>query len=456
MSRTTFGALILAAGKGTRMFSPRPKVLMELLGKPMLGYLFQVLDPLFPGKVWSVIGHQADMVRSMFCERSKGWIEQTEQLGTGHALQVAWQDLADADLDYVIVANGDTPLLPAEDIIALMRAGQDSDIAFLTLTLDDPGAFGRVVRTGGEVAAIIEAKDYDPAEHGIPTGEINAGIYCIKLKSTQAFLAELGNDNKNGEYYITDLVGMAVEAGLTVKGVNCGDKPQLLGINSPAELVAMEETLRESKVLDLLSSGVLIRSKDQVRIGPDVTIEPGAEIEGPCELLGSTTIARGVLVHSHCLILDSTIGAGSRIRHFSHVENAEVGQECIVGPYARLRPGAKLLREARVGNFVEVKKATLGRGSKANHLTYLGDAEVGEGVNIGAGTITCNYDGKNKFITTIEDNAFIGSNTALVAPVTVGKNALVGAGSTVTKDVGENEMAIGRGRQQNLPKKGGS
>lgn len=455
----TTGAVVLAAGKGTRMHSPRPKVLLTLAGEPMLGLLFATLDPMFGGRVWTVIGHGADHVRAAFPGREAGWVEQCEQLGTGHALQMAWPDLKEAGLTHVVVVNGDTPLLAPQDVEGLLAETQaaDADLAFLTLTLEDPGAFGRVVRDGkGRVARIVEAKDLAGDAEAQASREINAGIYCLKVAALEELLFSLSRDNAGREYYLTDLIGMARDKGLTVLGLDRGAEKEIMGINSPAELADMEQALCKRLTDKSLAAGVLIRFPDHVRMGPRVAIEPGAEIVGPCELLGATRVAAGAVVESHCVLLDSEIGPGSRIRNFSHLEGACVGAECVVGPYARLRPGAIMDEASRVGNFVEMKKARLGKGAKANHLTYLGDAEVGAGSNIGAGTITCNYDGKNKFVTEIGEKAFIGSNTALVAPVKVGDRALVGAGSVVTKDVPEDGMAIARSRQVNLPKRGGS
>ncbi|MDO5483938.1 MAG: DapH/DapD/GlmU-related protein, partial [Desulfovibrionaceae bacterium] len=298
------------------------------------------------------------------------------------------------------------------------------------------------------------AKDYDAALYGPATGEVNAGIYWLSLAVAGDLLPCLSNENKSGEYYITDLIGLAVARGLAVRGVVCGRDESLMGVNSPAELTRMEESLR-ARVLDgLLASGVMLHAPALIRVSPLAVVDPGAELTGPCEVYGQSHIARGAVVASHCVIRDCRIGAGAQIRSFCHLEGAEVGQNALVGPFARLRPGAELEEDSHVGNFVELKKARLGRGAKANHLSYLGDASIGAGANIGAGTITCNYDGKHKYQTHIGEAAFIGSNTALVAPVRVGDGALVGAGSVITRDVPAGEMGIARGRQKNLPRRG--
>lgn len=457
-----WGAVVLAAGKGTRMYSQRPKVLMELLGEPVLGYVLDSLDPLFGENITVVIGHEADLVRGACAGRSCRFAHQEQQLGTGHALQVAWESLAASGIRKLLVINGDTPLVTAQDVAAFVEYGEEADLAFLTVSLRDPGAFGRVVRSNGKVNAIIEAKDFDPETHGPTTGEINAGLYLMDMTRVGPLLDKLTDDNASGEYYITDLVAHGLDAGLRVEGVLAAvagtaedyDVLRMLGINSPVELVRAEARLAESRAQEALNTGVLVRWPESVRIGPHAVVEPGAEITGPCEIYGRSIIRSGARVESHCVIVDSTVDAGTSVHSFSHLQSASVGPGCSVGPYARLRPGAVLEEHSKVGNFVEVKKATLGPGAKASHLTYLGDAAIGAKVNIGAGTITCNYDGKNKHLTTIEEGSFIGSNTALVAPVTVGAHALVAAGSVITRDVPENALAVARCRQTVLPGRG--
>ena len=353
----------------------------------------------------------------------------------------------------VLVVNGDTPLITTDTLRDFMFYAEGADVSVATLTLENPGAYGRIVRRNGELRAIVEAKDFDAAVHGEPTGEINAGIYMLDLDAVERLVPKLNNENKSGEYYITDLVGMAVAEGMVVRGLSCGSDPNLLGINNPAELSASEELRRRAIVEERLAAGVVIHGPDTVRMGPFVTVEPGAELFGPCELYGHTRIASGAVIESHCVISDSSVEAGAVVHSFSHMDHASVGPDCLVGPYARLRPGAVMETASHIGNFVEMKKARLGEGAKANHLTYLGDAEIGARTNIGAGTITCNYDGVNKYKTVIGEHAFIGSNTALVAPVTVGAEALVGAGSVITKDVPENHLAVARGKQVNLRRK---
>ncbi len=332
-----------------------------------------------------------------------------------------------------------------------MQEAKGADLAFATLDVEQAGSYGRVVREGDKVQAIVEAKDYDEKIHGPESGEVNSGLYYINLRVAEEFLPKITCDNKSAEYYITDLVGLLVGAKIPVLGVKCGNNTSLLGINSPLELEDSEENLRKQIVTKALESGVIIHAKDLVRLGPDVNIEPGAEIFGPCEIYGKSHVERGASIQSHCVIMDSHIASHAKILSFCHMEGATVGSESHVGPYARLRPGAVLKDKCKVGNFVEVKKSTLEKGAKVSHLSYIGDASVGAGANVGAGTITCNYDGVNKYKTQIGSNAFIGSNTALVAPVSIGDGALVGAGSVITKDVPNAQLGIAREKQKNLP-----
>jgi bifunctional UDP-N-acetylglucosamine pyrophosphorylase/glucosamine-1-phosphate N-acetyltransferase len=432
------------------MCSSRPKVLHTVLGVPMLRHVLRALAPVFGESVWVVVGHEADMVRQACADQPVRFVEQGEQLGTGHALMVALPHVRAAGVEKLLVINGDTPLISGKLIEGFLHDAADADFAFATLTLPEPGAFGRVVRRGGAVAAIIEARDYDPSRHGPEPREINAGLYLIKLSAIAPLLPYLTRTNKNGEYYLTDLVALAAAAGIGVSGLDRGGDSALMGLNTPAELAESEENLRRSIVREHLAAGVIMHGPDSIRIGPDAVIEPGAELSGPCELFGTSRIASGARVASHCYIRDSVVGACAVIHNFCHLEDATVGADCLVGPFARLRPGTVMEEGAHVGNFVELKKARLGQGAKANHLTYLGDADVGAGTNVGAGTITCNYDGLRKHQTLIGAGAFIGSNTALVAPVRIGDKAVVGAGTTVTKDVPEGHLGITRAPQKNL------
>ncbi len=441
-------ALVLAAGKGTRMHSCRPKVLQTVLGEPMVAHVIRALEPAFGEDIWLVIGHGAAMVEKAV--PGGRFVLQEEQLGTGHALACALPALKEAGVDRLLVLNGDTPLVTAGIVASFLERAGDADLAFATISLADPGAYGRVVRRDGMLVGIVEAKDYDMQRWGPASGEVNAGVYSLTLELAERLLPKISNANRSGEYYITDLVGLALEEGSDVRGIVCGDTPALLGVNSPLELNEAEEMLRRGINEAMLKAGVILHGVENIRVSPMAVVEPGAELNGPCEVTGKSHIHADARVMMNCVIRDSEVEGGAEIRPFCHLESCVVRSGALVGPYARLRPGAELRERSHVGNFVELKKTVLGEGAKANHLTYLGDAVVGAGTNIGAGTITCNYDGRHKYQTSIGENAFIGSNTAMVAPVRVGSNTLVGAGSIITKDVPDGELAIARSRQKNL------
>lgn len=448
-------ALVLAGGKGTRMHSDSPKVLKTLMGESMLYYVYKALKPSLGDDIFTIVGFEAGQVEKAFPEMQDRFVLQAEQLGTGHALQMGWDRVKAAGVEYCLVINGDTPLIQEHVVTDFLEAVKKdgSDLSFMSITPDEPASFGRVTRDKeGRVTAIVEAKDYDEAVHGPVSGEVNAGLYCLKISAVDSLLSKLSNNNKSGEYYITDLIDLAVECGMNVTAVNAGNSIDLMGINSPFELAQAETALRLRTVEKLLKSGVTLHSWESVVVGPGVVIEPGAEITGPCEIYGSSKIKRGAVIQSHVRIVDSVVESGALVKAYSHLEEAQVGPECMVGPYGRLRPGAILEEGSKIGNFVEMKKAVLGKGAKASHLTYLGDSEIGAGTNIGAGTITCNYDGVNKHKTVIGEGAFIGSNTALVAPVTIGKGALIGAGSTITKNVKDGDLGVARGKQVNIPR----
>lgn len=461
MTSATMGALVLAAGKGTRMHSTTPKVLLKILEEPLLYYVYSSLRPVFGNNIWTIVGHGAESVKEAFSYECQKSVIQDKQLGTGHALATGWDEVSQAGMEFLLVVNGDTPQLSTATLKAFIVActnadnGKGLDLGFMTLTLPNPASFGRVVRKDETVMAIVEAKDYDTALHEPEPREVNAGIYWLRMNAISPLLPRLSNQNKSGEYYITELVSLAVENGLLVEGIPCGTDGRLMGVNSPLELTDAEEAIRKEIICNWQKQGVFLRQKDSIRIGPDVTLAKGVDITGPCELYGKTSVGAGTVIHSHCKILDCTLGENIQVMSFSHLQESSIGNEATIGPFARLRPGANLDENAHIGNFVEVKKSTIGKGAKVNHLTYIGDTLIGEKANIGAGTITCNYDGKQKHQTTIGKNAFIGSNTALVAPVSIGEGALVGAGSVITKDVPDGHLGIERSKQRSLPLKKG-
>ena len=444
--------LVLAAGKGTRMHSPLPKVLQKLLDKPMLWYLLTTLGTCFSSRPMVVTGHGSDLVQEACTEFEVDCIFQKQQLGTGHALQVAWDHIKKTGVDWLVVLNGDTPLISRQQIHSLLNSvrSNDADIGLMSLELDDPGGYGRVLRSAeGSVEAIVEAGDFDPRVHGPDVSEVNSGLYAFKTSSLKGILFELDADNIQGELYLTQLISLARQAGMKIEAVNAGRCPGLLGVNNPGELIQQEENVRSCIVNRFMGQGVFIRSPQTVRIGPEVCIEPGARITGPVEIYGKSRVSSLSSISANCYIEDSFIDGG-QVFCFSHIVESVIDTDTKVGPYARLRPGTRMSKGSRAGNFVEIKNSTVGAGSKINHLSYIGDTAMGQEVNVGAGTITCNYDGRAKHRTVIEDKVFIGSNTALVAPVVLQQKSMIAAGSTITRDVPVESLGIGRSRQKNL------
>ncbi len=453
-------ALILAAGKGTRMPSKKPKVLQTLLGDTMLACVYKTLSKVFNENVYTLVGYEKEMVQAELAKIStkarNNSIEQIKLLGTGQAFIEALPTFQKENADYVLVINGDVPLIKEETLQEMVKLANTNayDVMFATIEVDDIASYGRVVRfENNKVRALVEAKDYNTEIFGKASNEINAGLYLFSRKFAEEFLPKLKNDNANNEYYITDLVNLAVVEGREVFALNIGKDFSLLGANNPYELYEAEEFLRKERNNAFMKNGVILHNPSSITISQDVEIESGAEIFSNVEIYGKSYISKNALVDSNSIIINSTIGEGTHVRNFSHVEEASVANNCVLGPYARLRPKANLADNVKIGNFVEVKKSNLSKGVKVNHLSYIGDAQIGEKTNIGAGTITCNYDGVNKFVTDIGANCFIGSNTAIVAPVKLEDNVLVGAGSVVTKDAQSNELVIARAKQVNLKKR---
>jgi bifunctional UDP-N-acetylglucosamine pyrophosphorylase/glucosamine-1-phosphate N-acetyltransferase len=445
---TPLNLVILAAGQGKRMRSPRPKVLHLLGGKPLLGHVLGTAHALRPRRLAVVHGHGGAAVRAAFPEEAGIlWVSQCPQLGTGHALREALPHL-DPALP-TLVLYGDVPLVsPAtlEALLAARRAG----VALLTTRLPEPHGYGRIVRDQeGKIRAIVEEKDASEEERRID--EINTGIMALPAEAPWRWLAALSSHNAQGEYYLTDVVAQAVAEGLSVRSASPAHPWEVEGVNSQTQLAELERAYQRHLARLLQEAGVHLLDPARIDIrgelicGQEVRIDVGAVFEG------KVILEDGVTVGPYCVIRDSVIRAGAQIAAFSHIDAAVVGQSARVGPYARLRPGAELAEHAHVGNFVEIKQSRLGPHAKANHLAYVGDADVGARVNIGAGVITCNYDGANKSRTVIEDDAFIGSDTQLVAPVRVGKGATLGAGTTLTKDAPPGALTVSRTRQTTLP-----
>lgn len=440
--------VILAAGQGKRMYSSLPKVLHPLAGRPLAQHVIDAARQLQPESLIVVYGHGGEAVRSALAADDLLWALQAEQLGTGHALAQALPLLAPAA--QTLVLYGDVPLIAATSLRRLLLAGEGQEgLAILTVELADPGGYGRIVRDPmGKVARIVEEKDASAEEKGIR--EVNTGIMVLPTAHLQTWLAALKNDNAQGEYYLTDLVALAVEAGLPVHTAAAALEWEVQGVNDKLQLAQLERQYQRNQADALLLAGVRLADPARVDVrgslkhGRDVFIDVGCVFEGEVEL------GDGVEIGPYCVLRNVRIGSGSRVAAYCHFDGAVIGPGGILGPYARLRPGAELGPEVHIGNFVEIKKSTIGAQSKANHLAYIGDAEIGQRVNIGAGTITCNYDGVNKHKTIIEDDAFIGSDTQLVAPVTVGRGATLGAGTTLTKNAPAEALTVSRAKQLSL------
>jgi bifunctional UDP-N-acetylglucosamine pyrophosphorylase/glucosamine-1-phosphate N-acetyltransferase len=440
---------IMAAGKGTRLKSRLPKVLHEVGGMPLLAHVIRAAIRIVPAKdVYAIIGHEADRVRDSMQHTGVNFVLQPEQRGTGHALMMAKEALA--GYDHVIVLSGDAPMISPETIGHLRNVHLEEQAAMTLLSadLDNPTGYGRVLRKGSrssEVQAIAEEKAASPAQKKIR--EINSGFYVFSVKDLYANIGQLSTANAHGEYYLTDMAAVLGKARQRVVAWKTATPNEVLGGNTRAELADIDHHLRMAKCRQLMADGVTVFYPATCVIDADVQIAPDTVIEPYVQLLGKTRIGGACRVRSYCVIRDCEIGDGVLIRPGCVMEEARVSSAAVIGPYSHLRPGSEIGEGAHVGNFVETKKIKLGKGSKANHLTYLGDAEIGAGVNIGAGTITCNYDGIHKHKTIIDDGVFIGSDSTLVAPVRVGKGAYVGASSCITDDVPADSLAIGRARQ---------
>jgi bifunctional UDP-N-acetylglucosamine pyrophosphorylase/glucosamine-1-phosphate N-acetyltransferase len=438
--------VILAAGQGKRMHSDLPKVLHRLAGRPLLAHVLDCARALDPARIAVVYGYGGEAVREAIGDETVRWVKQEPQLGTGHAVQQALAALADSA--QTLVLYGDVPLTQSATLRSLVAAAGNG-MAILTVELDEPTGYGRIVREGGAVKRIVEEKDATPAERAIR--EVNTGIMALPTGRLAGWLASLGNDNAQREYYLTDVVALAVKEGVAVRAVQPGAVWETLGVNSRGQLAGLERAHQRLVAGRLLEAGVSLA--DPARIDVRGRLECGRDvaIDVNCVFEGDVALGDRVSVGANCVLRNVRIAADTRIEPFCHLEEADIGRACRIGPYARLRPGARLAEDVHVGNFVEVKASTIGAGSKANHLAYIGDSEVGRNVNVGAGTITCNYDGANKHRTIIEDDVFIGSDTQLVAPVRVGRGATLGAGTTLTEDAPPGELTISRARQATVP-----
>ena len=440
--------VILAAGKGTRMRSELPKVLHKIANKSLLQHVYELSNQLSNNSINIVYGHGGELVKESLSELTANWVEQKQQLGTGHAVQQV-ADQIDAE-DIVLILYGDVPLLKLTTVQKLITLVDTQAIALLTVKLENPTGYGRIIRdTDGKVLRIVEEKDASLTEKKITEG--NTGILALQGAALKGWLNQLGNNNAQGEYYLTDVIEMAVTDGYTVNTLLVDTEDEVLGVNNRQQLSHLERVYQKEQAETLMEQGVTLMDParfdirgEVTHLGIDVTIDVNVVLEG------NISLGNNVKIGPNTVIKDSVIADDVEILANCVIENAIVGQGSRVGPYARLRPETVLADHVHIGNFVEIKKSTIATGSKVNHLSYIGDSTVGSQVNIGAGTITCNYDGVNKFRTVIEDGAFIGSDTQLVAPVTIGKNATIGAGSTITKDSPEHQLTLSRSKQMTI------
>jgi bifunctional UDP-N-acetylglucosamine pyrophosphorylase / glucosamine-1-phosphate N-acetyltransferase len=445
MSAQPLHVVILAAGEGKRMKSALPKVLLPLAGRPMLAHVIATARALTPERIHIVYGHRGEQVQAAFAhQHDLVWIHQAQQHGTGHALQLAMPSITDAAR--VLVLYGDVPLLRSATLQPLVDA--QGSLAVLTADVPDPRGYGRIVLDAGRVRAIVEDKDCTAEQHAIHT--INSGVIAAEAKALRGWLARLHNHNAQGEFYLTDVFGRAAEAGEPALAVPCADTGEIAGANDAWQLAQLERQFQLRAAQFLCTQGVRFADPARFDLRGELVCGSDVEIDVDVVFEGKVNLADGVRIGPFCRIKDSQLAAGTEVRAHCDLDGVVTHGACVIGPFARLRPGAELAAGAHVGNFVEVKNSSLGANSKANHLSYLGDATIGTNVNIGAGTITCNYDGVNKHRTTIEDGAFIGSNTALVAPVIVGRDATIGAGSTITTNAPPEQLTVARAKQSTV------
>lgn len=439
--------VVLAAGQGKRMRSTLPKVLQPVADQPLLAHVLAAAAELAPDRTVVVYGHGGDRVREAMASQPVSWAEQAEQLGTGHAVQQALPQLADSGR--ILVLLGDVPLLRAETLQRLLDTTPAGALGVLSVRLPDPTGYGRIVRdVNGSVQAIVEHKDATSAQRAID--EINTGVFVLPAAPLAAWLNRLSPDNTQGELYLTDVIAMAVDDGIDVQATVCTDADEVMGINDRVHLAKAERAFQARAVEAIMREGARVADPSRVDIRGSVSVAEDVFIDINVVFHGKVVLGAGTHVGPNCMVSDAVIGAGSVVHANSVVEDSRVGSGCQVGPFARLRPGTELRDGAKAGNFVEIKKSVVGEDSKINHLTYVGDAVLGQRVNVGAGTITCNYDGANKHQTIIGDDAFIGSGVELVAPVEVGRGATIGAGSTIAKPAPDEALTLERARQRTI------
>ena len=439
--------IILAAGQGSRMKSDLPKVVHRLAGKPMLQHVIDTASQLDAEKIHIVVGHGAEIVKQTIHDENVNWCLQAEQLGTGHAVAQAIDAIPQGAK--VLILYGDVPLTSGNTLNDLVGSVEAQQLSLLTVELENPTGYGRIIRnTEAEIAAIVEEKDASEEQRYVT--EVNTGILAMSAASLHRYIPLLKNSNAQGEYYLTDIIEIAVKHGDRVESHQPQFEQEVQGVNNRLQLCELE-CWHQSRISELLMlGGVTLYDPNRIDVRGHLQFGRDVIIDLNCIFEGDVVLGDNVQIGPNCIIKNATIGAGTFIHANSIIEDSVIGEETNVGPYARLRPGTQLENKAKIGNFVETKKTIVGEGSKINHLSYVGDTILGRNVNVGAGTITCNYDGVNKFITEIDDGVFVGSNSSLVAPVTIGKNATIGAGSTITKDIQEEQLAVARGKQRNI------
>lgn len=439
--------LILAAGKGTRMRSDLPKVLHPVGGKALVQHVADTARKVGGEQLLIIVGHGAEKVEEKMAAPDVKFVLQAQQLGTGHAVQQALPHLRNDAT--VLILYGDVPLTKAETLQKLISKVSDTQMGLLTVNMQNPTGYGRIVRDANKnVIAIVEHKDASDEQKKI--NEINTGIMAVKAKHLQKWLPTLSNNNAQGEYYLTDIIAMAKADGISIQVEQPDAVEEVEGINNRQQQAALERFYQKQKANELMVAGVTLLDPSRIDIRGNLTAGRDVVIDVNCVFEGDVVLGDGVVIEPNCVIINSKIGNLSQIKAFSHIEDSTLANGCDIGPYARLRPGTQLADDVKIGNFVETKKAVIAKGSKVNHLSYIGDAVIGSKVNVGAGTITCNYDGVNKSKTEIGDNSFIGSNSALVAPVKIAANSTIGAGSVITKNTEENDLAIARSQQRNI------
>mgnify|MGYP001127217699 CR=1 FL=1 len=435
--------VILAAGKGTRMKSNLPKVMHQFLKKPFLQMVLETAKELKPNRIIPVIGYKSEIIREHFKELDLEFVEQKEQLGTGHAVQ---QAVSKINSKLTMILYGDVPCINKDDLINLYRKSEKTQLALITFKKSNPKGFGRIVRDNNQkIAKIVEEKDSNDAEKEI--NEINTGIMCVETALLKNLLSSVTNDNAQKEYYLTDIIKLAVDAKINVDNIEAKNEYTIQGVNSIEELVQLERDVMIEKAKKLLEEGVKISDCSRIDIRGELVCEENVSIDIGCIFEGKVTLKKGSVIGPYNIIKDTNIGSGTELLAFNHVDNSIIGNDCRVGPYSRIRPQTQLNNKINIGNFVELKNVKVGEETKVNHLSYVGDSIIGKSVNVGAGTITCNYDGANKHQTIIEDGVFIGSDSQLIAPVTIKKGSTIGAGSTITQDTIEGKLTLSRVNQ---------